>query len=276
MNPILKPISVVLKEARNNKGISLDEAYRATKIHPNILRSLEEGTTLQLSEVYVKSYIKIYAKYLGIGESELEQYFRPARPKEKKKVSNLFVKPEQEKLKSFVPPASLSNINTFMRVRLQQFKFLKIIVIAIAIIIMFALIKLASNSRKRASLVPLKTFSQTDIDSTKTSVPKKVDSKEQIAKKESRPTIGNGLRLTIFAEEDTWIQVRQDGQLVFRRTLKKFSSETWQAKEKFELRISNAGTIKIELDGKIISPIGRKGQPLRKVIITKEGFKIEK
>ena len=41
MNPIIKPISVILKEARKNKGLSFDEIYRATKIHPKILRSLE-------------------------------------------------------------------------------------------------------------------------------------------------------------------------------------------------------------------------------------------
>ena len=84
MNTIIKPISVVLKEARKNKGISLDEIYKAIKIHPNILRALEEGTTLQLSAVYVKSYIKIYAKYLGISQEELDKYFRPTVVKEKK------------------------------------------------------------------------------------------------------------------------------------------------------------------------------------------------
>src|SRR3989338_4503756 len=84
MAAIIKPISVVLKEARQSKGISLEEVYRITKIHPRILRELEDGATLGLSHIYVKSYIKIYAKFLGIGQHELDKYFHPINSKEKK------------------------------------------------------------------------------------------------------------------------------------------------------------------------------------------------
>jgi hypothetical protein len=42
---------------------------------------------------------------------------------------------------------------------------------------------------------------------------------------------------------------------------------TWEAKKAFDLWLANAGTVKLELNGKILSPIGRRGQLLKSVII---------
>ena len=97
----------------------------------------------------------------------------------------------------------------------------------------------------------------------------------QVAK-ESFPKIGDTLRLTIFAEEDIWMQVKVDGKVVFRRILKKGSSETWQAKDGFDLWLANAGIVKLELNGKILPPIGRRGQLLKSVVITREGLTVNK
>lgn len=287
MNPILKPLSVVLKEARKNKGRTLEEVHKATKIHPHILRSLEEGTILQLSEVYVKSYTKIYAKYLGISDQELSQYFRSPIDKERKdrrSPRDLFAKTKKEEVKNIIVGASRFQFRTLLERCVVQRK--KIFVICGGVLIVFFLVRLGSCGRQKSAVIPVKTRPVPVQKKSPVSTPKTATQIKQTPKPEPpaavlpKPAVApseDALRLTIVAEEDAWLQVIQDNAVVFRGTLEKSASETWKAKDRFELRLNNAGAVRLELNGKILSPIGRKGQQLRKVVITKDGgLKIER
>lgn len=268
MNPVIKPISVVLKEAREHKGISLQDAYKATKIHPNTLRALEDGTTLGLSHVYVKSYIKIYAKYLGISQHELDKYFHPEIPKEKKIRLDFPFQAKGEKIKGLSEDNFIFNL--FSKIR----NYKKIIIIFIVFILaIFGLSKCVH--RRGASPLQKSTTKELPVTAAKVKTAK-IESKPKDIQKESFPKIDDILRLTIFAELDTWLQVKLDGKVVFKGVLKKSSSETWQAKKSLELWLGNAGTVQLELNGKILPPIGRKGQVLKNVRITKEGLVINK
>jgi cytoskeletal protein RodZ len=52
-------------EARNVRGVTLEEAAEATKIKVEYLSAIEENNyNFDLSDIYVRGFIKIYAKYL--------------------------------------------------------------------------------------------------------------------------------------------------------------------------------------------------------------------
>ncbi|MDD5006161.1 MAG: DUF4115 domain-containing protein [Candidatus Omnitrophica bacterium] len=267
MSSPVKPISIVLKEAREGKGISLEEAYKATKIHPKILHALEEGTTLGLSHVYVKSYIKIYAKFLGINRQELNKYLYPAMPKEKRIPLDASFTAKGEKIQS---PSRLEILSNFH----FPFKYLKNIMIFL--IIFLLLVSIAQCFHRRIITPAEKVTAKKSLISVPRTEAANTKPKEKGILKESFPKINDILRLTIFAEGDTWMQVKVDGKVVFKRILKKSSSETWQAKESIELWLANAGIVKLELNGKILPPIGRRGQLLKSVLITREGININK
>jgi cytoskeleton protein RodZ len=56
-----------LEEARNRKGISIREASESTKIRGDYLTSFESGNfDLRLPEVYLRGFIRVYARFLGI------------------------------------------------------------------------------------------------------------------------------------------------------------------------------------------------------------------
>jgi len=56
-----------LEEARNRKGISIREASESTKIRGDYLTSFEAGQFgINLPDVYLRGFIKVYARYLGI------------------------------------------------------------------------------------------------------------------------------------------------------------------------------------------------------------------
>lgn len=60
-----------LRQAREAKGIALEDAARATKIRVPRLRDLESGDFSNFpSLVYAKGFLKNYAEYLGVDASE--------------------------------------------------------------------------------------------------------------------------------------------------------------------------------------------------------------
>ena len=71
-----KGIGSVLKEARQSKNISVEEASKNTRIHVNILKSMENDDFKSLGTVYAKSFLKLYAEYLSLDKESLMQRFQ--------------------------------------------------------------------------------------------------------------------------------------------------------------------------------------------------------
>ena len=70
--PNKKSRGIILKESRESKGLSLRTVHEMTKIPMDVLKGIEEGYTVRtLSEFYLKGFIKMYAHYLGIDDSEV-------------------------------------------------------------------------------------------------------------------------------------------------------------------------------------------------------------
>jgi hypothetical protein len=65
------------------------------------------------------------------------------------------------------------------------------------------------------------------------------------------------------------VELKLDGRTVFRGVLKKGKSETWTAKERIDLSLGNAAGVAIELDGRPMPAVGRRGQVVKNIRITK-------
>lgn len=66
-----------MRETRFEKGLSLEDVYRETKIQPKILRLLEEGDWQNLpEESHLKGLIKNYGEFLGLEKEILFALFR--------------------------------------------------------------------------------------------------------------------------------------------------------------------------------------------------------
>ena len=65
-----------LKEARNARGVTLEEAASATKVKLEYLRALEEGDYPALPpRAYVKGFLKIYSHYLSLDYPRLLRFY---------------------------------------------------------------------------------------------------------------------------------------------------------------------------------------------------------
>lgn len=63
-----------LAAIRNEKELSIEDVQQATKVPPNILQSIEDDsifTELQENATYIRSYVRSYAKAVGVKEEDI-------------------------------------------------------------------------------------------------------------------------------------------------------------------------------------------------------------
>nr|WP_275444592.1 RodZ domain-containing protein [Paenibacillus sp. ACRRX] len=71
----------MLKKARLEKGLSLDDVQEATKIRKRYLEAIEEGDYKILpGSFYVRAFVKTYAETVGLDPDEVAQYYRQDIP----------------------------------------------------------------------------------------------------------------------------------------------------------------------------------------------------
>ncbi len=238
-----------LKSAREAKELTLEEASKKTKLHINVLSAIE-GDRIETitNSFYAKAFIKSYAQFLGLSEDELVRGFISGAKKPAKQVLFLEGKKEREAF-------DIIGILKFFSV------------VLVSIILLLSVLTFAKSfAKKQKTAKPKKVASKT-VAQTK-EVKKATPAKESTVVKE-------GLILIIFAKEDTWLQLKRDGKIIFKGVLAKDKKETWKAKDRFELWVGNAGGVVLNLNGKELSSPGKKGEIIKNIVITKEGMKVK-
>ncbi len=72
----MKDIGEKLKAAREEIGISIEEAAEDLKIRPTQIENLEQGNNAAFNDLfYLKYFIRDYAKYLGLDKEDLVDEF---------------------------------------------------------------------------------------------------------------------------------------------------------------------------------------------------------
>ncbi|MFH1245073.1 MAG: RodZ domain-containing protein [Candidatus Omnitrophota bacterium] len=295
-----------LKKARLEKNISLDEVFKQTKIHPRVLAALEENQAEeQLSLIYIKSFIKSYAQYLGLdaralldeyscnsakkgsgGEGALAQ---PKPPVQDKKINTVSGVSAQDNRQAFVGqstvlggrPTPAVNADKY-RVTLSDSKHLpglkatsssdgaKLFPVSKAVLIIIAAVAMVFSFN-----IVLK--NKKHGQQTAARQPKGIG--WGIPKKPALPTgrqaspAGEKLQdliLEVKAKDACWIQVEADKQLIFQNTLVKGAGERWRAEETLELRIGKPEALEIVFNGRPVDL--KKIQVKKALIVTREGI----
>lgn len=76
----MEPLGEKLREAREARGLSIDQLAAATKIRRDYLLALEQGDRASLpGDVYVKGFLRLYAREVGLDPDEVASEYREAR-----------------------------------------------------------------------------------------------------------------------------------------------------------------------------------------------------
>lgn len=79
--------------------------------------------------------------------------------------------------------------------------------------------------------------------------------------------------LDLVAHEATWVSVSSDGKPVFSGILQPNQSKTVGGKQSAKMKVGNAAGIDVRLNGKLLGPLGARGQVLV-VLFTPDNFQI--
>ncbi|MCX5669205.1 MAG: DUF4115 domain-containing protein [Candidatus Omnitrophica bacterium] len=250
-----------LKKIRQERGLGLEDVQKKTKVHLNVLRAIEGDSISNLSPIYLKGFIKIYCSYLGL---EAKDFIGPSEQRQIPALNATVGRPigtRMEKKASFIKDASikLSTITPLIN--------LKKIIIFAAIVVMF--IFLGINLIRFIYARPKSRLERVKI-SMPASAPKVHAGQTKIN------NLTGGFTLGIFARGKSWISVKVDGKVLFHGVLARGRTETWQAREKVELSLGDAGAVELQVNDQRFTNLGRHGQSLKNIVINKEGLKISR
>ena len=254
-----------LKANREKRGISLQTIHEGTKIPLDVLKAIEEGYKIRtLSPVYYKGFIKMYAQYLGVDVSQLTEEERSEAPTSLTTVSHPPLRTVEKKYKKNFP-FKIEKLLVLIGGGILVLFLLSQLVIFIVQKIPFKKsnsVKVTSNIREQAKKVKKEKATPAVY------VPPPVMNKPKVAAPvPSKPLVENILaettptttvlkeetspiappppavaekskkkiKLTVRAKKITWLQIQQDGEIVFQSTLKKGESESWTALDSIEI-----------------------------------------
>jgi len=251
-----------LKKIRQEKGLSLEDIQKKTKIHLNVLRAIEGDSISDLSPIYLKGFIKIYCGSLGLDPKD---FIGSSSQPDKPVLHAAVGRPIGERIEKKAPLIKDASMKLNSMAPVFDFKKAAFCAAAAVIVIFLGihLIKVIF-SRKKSPLEKTKILMAV-------SASKSVTLQNKISK-----DLAQGFTVGIFARNKSWISAKADGKTIFHGVLARGRSETWRAKEKIELSLGDAGAVELQINDQRFPNLGRRGKPLKNILINKEGLKISR
>ncbi len=240
-------IGDILKKRREELGLDLKEVAHTLRIQYEYLKALENNAVEKLPPaVYTRGYIREYARFLGVDPEPLvDEYASLIEPEEN-------VQPEP-------PPAKKKP--AFSRGLLV----LPLIIAAVAAVIIFLpkekipskvpTVPPVEHARPLADVSPPPLPS---TDSTKV-LPSADSAKVPPSAESSRADYV----LNIIAAETTWLRIEMPDGKSEEVLMKAGESKNWTSKKGFDLKLGNAGGVRLVFNGKDLGVPGEKGQVLK-------------
>jgi len=253
-------IGPVLERARKDRGLSFEEAERATKIRKRYLIGLEQDDyTVMPDAVYARGFLKTYANFLGLNGDGLSQELRTRKkPRRERRLS--YAAPSSD----FDRPISPGGVPGAEKRQVASKSTVVTFVIAALVI---------------AALVGALYFVGLNV---RPSAAEDTPEAERMAAS-LEPATGDGGAgeepggpnledapsgvLTVGVEVEgraAWIRVRSDSETVFEEVAPPGFSRTFEASRMVGIRAGDAGAVRVEVNGQDVGPLGEPGQVLER------------
>lgn len=258
-----------LKNNREAQNITLEEVAQATRIRRTILEAIENNHyDLIPPKVFTQGFIKSYASYIGLDENDVIKRYHEV-------MESLEAKKETDEPGEQQPPQPVLTPG-------------RLLVLVMVCIVSLSVWLLGKNQRPGDDTV-LKSTPQTSSASSVNSPPRAspevpieedrdhtVFEREEPAVLEEEPpfegeqegeTVGatetaegaaEPMALRVVATEQAWMKIQLDQGKPYEALLKSGESLTLKAREKFIIRIGNAGGVELFFNGE---PLGNPGKP---------------
>ncbi len=243
------------RKIRIRKKITLEQIVKKTRISKEYLEKIERGDLEFLPYPYVKGFIKVYAKYIGVNLQELEKKFDELGKVERKALEDDEIKKEAEKKKSkdgLVMKESMARLKEKRRIIL--FSILGICAAALFFIVGSFVI----NSQKSE----IKSLSRETFDEIKVGLSDTI--REDTEQKGT-------FKVEVIAKEETWLRIKRDDGKDNEYILKPGERISLDASEKVIMRTGKSRGVDILLNGKSLGVLGPEKTLLWELVITERG-----
>ncbi len=266
----MEPLGEYLKRIRKSSDTSLEVVAAKTKINISYLIAIEEGRFNNLpGEVFVKGFLRSYARCLGIGEADVINRYNQLRNENKETV------PLESNAEGLIQKAEAVNLNT---------KKITPIIVSAAVIFLIILAIFFFSKEEPAKKVERQVDKKIKTEKTEKPAEKAKDVIESpvqaLNKKEAEPPPqpkteqvkkeNRNLTLVISAAEQSWLMITIDDKEKKDILLQHGEKISLRAEKNFLVTLGNAGGVDIEFNGKKLEPFGPKGRVVSNILLTRE------
>lgn len=277
-----------LKTKREESGLTLKQLATKTRIDLKFLEAIEEGNFAFLPELYVKAFVKQFAKTIGLDENiTLKKYEAakegkeydpnpPAMPEEKvitqgHQTSDDAKTPEQlvpqkveetnpivkstSPLKSYVDETKTKNVEDESKANKQLMIFG---LGGVGLIIVAALVYLIFFNQSNKIIVEETPIDEVLLESNER-YSEEPSFDQSAADSVNMFTSSDSLYLTFFAKETSWVYVVLDNNRTQEFTLNPNSKFSVAATREFKATVGNSGGVTLQLNNQSVEFVGRSG-----------------
>ncbi|MGB9591888.1 MAG: helix-turn-helix domain-containing protein [Candidatus Kryptoniota bacterium] len=234
-----------LKKQREERKIRLSDIAAQTRISIKYLQAIESGQFDVMPEIYIRAFIRDYAKAIGLDPDETINRY------------NLFMEAQRvkdaEETRASERGPQLHGFSSLSRTQ-------KAIAGAIAVAVLVVLSYLAFSPQKKPQ-VESATFEKQLQDSEKGYEPASGFVQGQ----------PDSAHLKLSAVDTVWVNLVIDDGKTYDLLMKPGMSLSFYGRKKFNMTVGNAGGLVISLNGRELPSLGERGIVIRNLTIMKDG-----
>jgi len=257
-------VGKLLQGARLEQRLDLATVSARTKMSVRYLEAIEADDRTSLpSGFFYKSFVDQYARFLGLNtqeiQAEVDRLLSGDAP--------LPLPGYESVVSRNVPPMIRSRRFATRRALVSLASLVTVVIACSAVYVWWHQGKLGGFPMTMERSAPPPT---TPAAFSRAAAPQKSTSPEE---PESAAAAGYKVLLNLMAREETWLSISSEGKRLFSGVLAANQTKTVEGKESATMRVGNAAGLEVRLNGKLLGPLGGRGQVLV-VVFTPDKFQI--
>lgn len=274
----MSSFSEKLRTARESRGYLLEDIAAVTGIQKRFLKAIEEGRISVLPQIYIRAFIRSYARALGLDEDDMVQDLDHVDQ------SPSFVRQEisREAGETLSPARRFLRLLTQTRTARPLQKNVPVIIVGLLIASFVALLSVFSRSGKGSEVREIPFPEVVRQHERATSSPdERADSagnrggarpmmEASVQQSTIRPATQPSLVLRAMAFDSVWIRVLVDGDAGKEYRVPPRWSGSWKAEDNFVISLSNASAVSFTLNNTALGIIGTPGKPVRNYLVQRQ------
>lgn len=257
----------LLREARERAGRTIEDLARATRIHPRYLAALEAGEGIDQPDVYRRTFVKSYARALGLDPEEVAALDGGGEEREEPRAPASVL----EEL-SGEPPVEAAVATPVSRnpfAEASQLRTMAIVVILLVTALILSIQWLGPHDGEPRTAEPGPGAAAAPPSAPRLGA---FARGEDPATGGVRAAAGDSLVLRAVAAESVWVHVVIDSDSTGEYTLPPGYVLTLRARDNFLLAVGNPAGLSLSLNGRTLEEPGTGTRPRKNILLSRKSL----